>query len=131
MARRPQQNQENEDRPSSRNVKALVGLLPFVLKYKGRLALVFFFLTFAASVTLAMTHGVRLLVDNGFAENAGTSVDRYFAFFFGLAVLRRLRPLLKPFKKLSVFATLTLMLTLLVYIGEAIRDAFDTRKFLQ
>lgn len=36
-----------------------------------------------------------------------------------------------PWLGISVFATLTLMLTLLVFIGEAIRDAFDTRKFLQ
>lgn len=87
MARRGQEDKEAEERPSSRNVGALIGLLPFVLKYKGRLLLVFFFLTFAASVTLAMTHGVRLLVDNGFAEDAGVSVDRYFGFFFGLAIL--------------------------------------------
>ena len=36
-----------------------------------------------------------------------------------------------PWLGISVFATLTLILTLLVFIGEAIRDAFDTRKFLQ
>ena len=36
-----------------------------------------------------------------------------------------------PWIGISVFATLTLMLTLLVFIGEAVRDAFDTRKFLQ
>ena len=36
-----------------------------------------------------------------------------------------------PWLGISVFATLTLMLTLLVFIGVAIRDAFDTRKFLQ
>ncbi len=36
-----------------------------------------------------------------------------------------------PWLGISVFATLTLMLTLLVFIGETIRDAFDTRKFLQ
>jgi len=36
-----------------------------------------------------------------------------------------------PWLGISVFATLTVMLTLLVFIGEAVRDAFDTRKFLQ
>lgn len=36
-----------------------------------------------------------------------------------------------PWLGISVFATLTIMLTLLVFIGEAVRDAFDTRKFLQ
>lgn len=36
-----------------------------------------------------------------------------------------------PWLGISAFITLTLLLSLLVFIGEAVRDAFDTRKFLQ
>ena len=35
-----------------------------------------------------------------------------------------------PWLGLSAFVTLALMLSLLVFIGEAVRDAFDPRKFL-
>ena len=36
-----------------------------------------------------------------------------------------------PWLGISAFITLTILLSLLVFIGEAVRDAFDTRKFLQ
>lgn len=87
MARGDNKTAEAEDRPSSRNVRALRGLLPFLLRYKTRLLLVFLFLSIASIVTLAMPAGVRLLIDNGFAEDAASNVDRYFLYFFGLAVL--------------------------------------------
>ncbi|EKF74895.1 oligopeptide ABC transporter permease [Alcanivorax hongdengensis A-11-3] len=36
-----------------------------------------------------------------------------------------------PWLGISAFITLTILLSLLVFIGEAVRDAFDTRKFLK
>jgi ATP-binding cassette, subfamily B, bacterial len=87
MARRGQNDPEADERPSSKNLTAIRGLLPFVLKYKSRLALVVFMLTLAAGVTLAMPYGVRLLIDNGFSDELGTGVDKYFGFFLALASL--------------------------------------------
>lgn len=87
MARRGEQDPEAEERASSKNLTAIRGLLPFVFKYKGRLAIVMFMLTLAAGVTLAMPYGVRLLIDNGFTDEMGSSVDKYFGFFLALATL--------------------------------------------
>ena len=36
-----------------------------------------------------------------------------------------------PWLGISAFVTLTILLSLLIFIGEAVRDAFDTRKYMQ
>lgn len=87
MARHGGRNQDLEERPTSRNIGALRGLAPFVLKYKGRLAMVFAMLTIASAATLVMPWGVGILIDNGFSDDAAVDIDRYFGFFLALAGL--------------------------------------------
>lgn len=91
MARRGSGSKDLEDRPTSRNVGALRGLVPFVLRYKARLALIFIMLSVASAATLAMPYGVGILIDNGFSdgptgETAG-DIDQYFGFFLALATV--------------------------------------------
>lgn len=87
MARRGANDKDIEDRPKSRNIGALRGLAPFVLKYKARLAMVFIMLTMASAATLAMPYGVGVLIDNGFSDNGTGDIDQYFGFFLALATL--------------------------------------------
>lgn len=87
MARRGARDKDIEERPTSRNIGALRGLVPFVLKYKGRLAMVFTMLTIASAATLAMPYGVGVLIDNGFSDDAAGDIDQYFGFFLALATL--------------------------------------------
>jgi ATP-binding cassette subfamily B protein len=85
MARRGARDKDIEDRPKSKNIGALRGLAPFVLAYKGRLAMVFIMLTIASAATLMMPYGVGVLIDNGFSDNETGDIDQYFGFFLLLA----------------------------------------------
>jgi len=63
-------------RPSPR---ALLTLVPYVWRYKLRIAGALLALTVAAAATLVVPLAVRFMIDKGFsAQNAGT-VNRYFA----------------------------------------------------
>jgi ATP-binding cassette subfamily B protein len=60
--------------PSSRKLRPLRGLLPFIAPYRRQVALALLFLVLAASATLAMPYAVRLLVDHGLALPAGSDL---------------------------------------------------------
>jgi ATP-binding cassette, subfamily B, bacterial len=72
-------DEPDKRRPKSRNLRPLVGLVPLVLAYRGRLALALLSLVVAALAMLAVPLAVRRVIDHGFtAENAGF-VNQYFA----------------------------------------------------
>jgi ATP-binding cassette, subfamily B, bacterial len=72
-------DEPDKRRPKSRNLRPLVGLVPLVLNYRGRLALALVSLLAAALAMLAVPLAVRRVIDHGFtAENAGL-VNQYFA----------------------------------------------------
>lgn len=59
--------------------RALLTLVPFVLRYRFRIIGALLALTVAAAATLVVPLAVRLMIDKGFsAQNAGT-INRYFA----------------------------------------------------
>ncbi|GGH29745.1 ABC transporter [Alsobacter metallidurans] len=63
------------DRTSLRDLQPL---LPFALRYRGRIAAALAALVLASMATLAIPLAVRRIIDNGFSpENAGF-IDRYF-----------------------------------------------------
>ncbi len=74
-------------RRKSRNVRVFVGLLPFLLPYRGVAALAGFFLVVAASTSLAVPAGVRQMIDHGFSRANGGLIDRYFLLLMGMSVL--------------------------------------------
>ena len=65
-----------EDRPKSRQVGALSGLLPFMAPYRGLLALALVALVATAAVSLVLPLAVRRVVDNFNA--GGVILDTYF-----------------------------------------------------
>jgi hypothetical protein len=71
-----------------RNVKPLLGLVPFVTRYKGRAFAALVALTVAALATLAVPIAVRRMIDNGFDPSRAGLIDEYFwAMIMVVAVL--------------------------------------------
>jgi ATP-binding cassette, subfamily B, bacterial len=63
---------------AARGLAPLLALVPFGLRYRGRIAAAFGALLLASAATLAVPLAVRQMIDSGFApENAGF-IDRYF-----------------------------------------------------
>ncbi len=63
----------------SRNLKPLKRLLPYLLRYRGRVAIAIFFLLAAASATLIVPLAVRRVIDHGFSGENAAFIDQYFA----------------------------------------------------
>ena len=60
------------------SLKALRPLLPFVLRYKGRIAAAFVALIMASSTTLVIPVAVRRVIDFGFSDERAGMIDTYF-----------------------------------------------------
>jgi ATP-binding cassette, subfamily B, bacterial len=65
-----------EARP--RNIKPLLGLIPFVMRYRPRAIAALVALTVAAVATLAVPIAVRRMIDNGFDAHRAGLIDEYF-----------------------------------------------------
>jgi ATP-binding cassette, subfamily B, bacterial len=77
----------NINRPKGSSIKPLRALVPFIRPYLGTLFLAMVALLIASGAFLALPIAVRYVIDFGFnAENAST-INRYFYFFLGVALL--------------------------------------------
>ena len=78
------------DRPKSQNPKSLSGLMPFLMPYRGRIALALVFLVMAAVSTLAFPLALRSLIDGGLVQSdKGAQVlalREHFGALFAVAV---------------------------------------------
>jgi len=70
-----------------RTVGSLRRLRPFLSPYRMRVVLALGALAIAASATLGMPVAVRHVIDAGFTQDSGMSVDRYFVALFALAIV--------------------------------------------
>ncbi len=70
---------------SARRLGALAGLLPFVRRYRWRMALAFLLLCIGSALMLAVPIAFRDLIDHGFV--AGGQIHVYFLSLFALAVV--------------------------------------------
>lgn len=75
-----------EDRPKSKQVGALRGLLPFLWPYRGLAALALSALVLTAGVSLVLPLAVRRVVD-GFDSSNAALLDRYFGAALAIAAL--------------------------------------------
>jgi ATP-binding cassette, subfamily B, bacterial len=67
-------------KPSQRaQLSALLPLLPFAVRYKGRIFAAVVALTIAASATLTVPVAVRRMIDFGFSGDSAGLINRYFA----------------------------------------------------
>lgn len=59
--------------------RALLPLVPYVLRYKARIAAALVALTLAAAATLTVPYAVRQMIDNGFTGQSPGAVNAYFS----------------------------------------------------
>ena len=83
MARKPE---ITEDRPASRKVGALRGLMPFLRPYRAMVVGASLALTLTATVSLILPLAVRRVVD-GFQSADVMLLDKYFGAFLAIAAL--------------------------------------------
>lgn len=76
-----------QDRPKGRDLAVLKRILGFVAPYRGRVVLAMIALVVTAGATLAVGQGLRILVDDGFADGDPAQLDRALAALIGLAVV--------------------------------------------
>ncbi len=100
--------QDKQHRDKSKNLKSLIRLWPYVMRYPARLSLFLFFLVIAAVLGLALPSAGRLLVDCGFNENASA-----FAYCENFA--------LGDAGQISSYFKLAILLAALVGITSALR----------
>jgi ATP-binding cassette subfamily B protein len=70
-----------DDTPTAKrrtSPKALLALVPYVARYKGRVLAALAALTLAAAATLVVPIAVRLMIDDGFSAQSAGNVNRYF-----------------------------------------------------
>ena len=63
---------------SRASLRSLKPLLPFGLRYRGRMAAAFGALAVASVATLALPLAARRVIDHGFSEGSGELIDAYF-----------------------------------------------------
>jgi ATP-binding cassette subfamily B protein len=74
-------------RADRRSLKPLIALVPYVLRYRGRIAAALAALVVAALATLAVPLAVRRMIDFGFGAENAQFIDQYFAMMLVVAVL--------------------------------------------
>jgi ATP-binding cassette, subfamily B, bacterial len=78
------------DRPSSRNLRALRPLWPFLAPYRLRLLGAGFFLLVAAATVLGLGWALRHLIDDGLASGDAALLDRTVVALLGVVVVAAL-----------------------------------------
>ena len=78
---------ESSERPRAKSLKPLRTLWPFIVAYKGVLALALAALLVASLAMLAMPVALRYLIDNGFIAQDLDTVRRYFGWFLAAAIV--------------------------------------------
>lgn len=74
-------------RQTSRNLKPLAMLLPFALRYKGRIALAMVFLLTATGAQLSLPVFFRHAIDGGFLTDNLDFINRYFWWILAIGAL--------------------------------------------
>ncbi|WP_289079413.1 ABC transporter transmembrane domain-containing protein [uncultured Thalassospira sp.] len=87
MARTPTASARLIDRETSRNLSSLRAIVPFVLKYRLQLIGALIALVTASGTVLALGNGLRMLVDEGFADGDGRLLDRALFVLFAVTLL--------------------------------------------
>ena len=74
-------------RADRRSLKPLLALVPYVLRYRGRIAAAILALVAAAMATLAVPLAVRRMIDFGFGAENADFIDQYFAMMLVVATV--------------------------------------------
>ena len=83
MSRQAQGTEEKR----RKSVKPLLGLLPYIKRYRKLVTGALFFLALAAVATLALPLAVRRMVDHGFNQTDSGFIDSYFVMLMAIAAV--------------------------------------------
>jgi ATP-binding cassette subfamily B protein len=75
------------ERPKGKSLKPLASLLPFLLPYRGRMALALGALLIAAAAMLFLPMALRNVIDQGFTAANIAAIDRYFLLLLAAAAV--------------------------------------------
>lgn len=73
------------DRGGKRDIRPLASLLPYLVKYRGRVILAFLALLGASATTLLLPVAIRRMIDFGFGADDPSLVDNYFSVLIAVA----------------------------------------------
>lgn len=74
-----------KDHKPRRSLRPLAKLIPYVLRYRMRVALALVALVCAAMATLAVPLAARRMIDNGFSDANSALIDQYFLMLLAVA----------------------------------------------
>ncbi len=72
---------------SSKSIRPLARLFPYMMQYKRQVCLAILFLFLAAATTLTLPMAVRRVIDNGFSDSNPDLVNSYFSVLVGIAAI--------------------------------------------
>jgi ATP-binding cassette subfamily B protein len=76
--------QQAKSRAKTKNLRPLLRLLPFLMKYRARVIVAFIALLVASTATLVIPLAVRRVLDHGFSAENATLVNQYFVLMFAV-----------------------------------------------
>src|SRR3954454_3455351 len=76
-----------EDRGSAAPLRALLPLLPYAARHRGRLAAALTALSVASAATLVVPLAVRRMIDHGFSESSAGLINSYFAAMIAIVLV--------------------------------------------
>ncbi|MEA2841997.1 MAG: ATP-binding cassette, subfamily bacterial [Methylobacteriaceae bacterium] len=76
-----------QDGAETAPLRALVPLLPYVARHKGRLAAALAALSVASAATLVVPLAVRRMIDHGFSESSAGVINSYFAAMIAIVLV--------------------------------------------
>ena len=75
---------EDRHRAKTKNLRPLIRLLPFLLKYRAQVAVALTALLIASAATLVVPVAVRHVLDNGFSAENANLINQYFLAMFAV-----------------------------------------------
>lgn len=76
--------QQAKSRAKAKNLRPLVRLLPFILKYRRQMVIALVALLVASVATLVVPIAVRRVLDNGFSTENASLINQYFLAMFAV-----------------------------------------------
>ena len=78
---------EAKRRPKSNDLRPLLRLLPFLLRYRGKVVMALLALLVASAATLVVPVAVRRVLDHGFTASDTTLVNQYFGLMLAVVAV--------------------------------------------
>ncbi len=75
---------QSKSRAKGKNLRPLVRLLPFILKYRSQMVIAIIALLVASVATLVVPIAVRRVLDNGFSSENANLINQYFLGMFAV-----------------------------------------------